>query len=186
MFPFLVFYVACRFLNFPADKDKSVNMSALKFYSSSLKRYFVHRRWIGDSSSASVYIYFFMTKLPLSGEVSRLKQKAFFSRFLIASFPVTCHSMFTFDLTKIAFESLHQNLMAWKRTGRDGFVRKKQNSHFDHFPLFHPGLKTTWSRKFPLRDLSLSFYLTKLPLFESQKTYEGVSVNKSMVWLIAL
>ena len=41
MFPFLVFYVACRFLNFPADKDKSVNMSALKFYSSCLKRYFV-------------------------------------------------------------------------------------------------------------------------------------------------
>ena len=91
---------------------------------------------------------------------------------------------FRFDqnsLRKFASES-----DGWKRTGRDGFVRKKQNSHFDHFPLFHPGLKTTWSRKFPLRDLSLSFYLTKLPLFESQKTYEGVSVNKSMVWLIAL
>lgn len=141
MFPFLVFYVACRFLNFPADKSKSLNMSALKFYSSSLKTVFcsspMNRRFI---VGGRVHI-FFMTKLPLSGEVSRLKQKAFFSRFLIASFPVTCHSLFTFDLTKIAFESLHQNLMAWKRTGRDGFVRKKQNSHFDHFPLFHPGLK---------------------------------------------
>lgn len=95
----------------------------------------------------------------------------------------------TFDLTKIAFESLHQNLMAWKRTGRDGFVRKKQNSHFDHFPLFHPGLKKLHKKSsgsFPHAIFPCLFILTKLPLFESQKpTFEGVSVNKSMVWLIA-
>lgn len=141
MFPFLVFYVACRFLNFPADKSKSLNMSALKFYSSSLKTVFcsspMNRRFIVGER-----VYFFLwPSYPCPVRSADWNRRLFFHVFSSPLSPSPVIRCSTFDLTKIAFESLHQNLMAWKRTGRDGFVRKKQNSHFDHFPLFHPGLK---------------------------------------------